>query len=148
MKKTKILMVCLGNICRSPLAEGVMRSKLPIDSFEVDSAGTANYHIGDAPDPRSIASGKKHGVDISMLRGRQFSITDFEAFDYIFVMDRSNYQHLIRLNKISFLGDALDKMTKAEIPDPYYGSEADFEKVYQLIDAACEKVAHKLTTNS
>ncbi len=155
MKKTKILMVCLGNICRSPLAEGVMRSKLPVDSFEVDSAGTANYHIGDAPDPRSIASGKKHGVDISMLRGRQFSITDFEAFDYIFVMDRSNYQHLIRLarnehdlNKISFLGDALGKMTKAEIPDPYYGSEADFEKVYQLIDAACEKVAHKLTTNS
>ena len=137
MKKTKILMVCLGNICRSPLAEGVMRSKLPVDSFEVDSAG------------------KKHGVDISMLKGRQFSITDFEAFDYIFVMDRSNYQHLIRLarnehdlNKISFLGDALGKVAKAEIPDPYYGSEADFEKVYQLIDAACDNVAHKLTTNS
>ena len=65
-------MVCLGNICRSPLAEGVMRSKLPSDNFEIDSAGTANYHVGDAPDDRSIASGKQHGIDISMLRGRQF----------------------------------------------------------------------------
>ena len=96
---------------------------------------------------------------LNLPKGTELYISDihgeFEAFDYIFVMDRSNYQHLIRLarnehdlNKISFLSDALDKMTKAEIPDPYYGSEADFEKVYQLIDAACEKVADKLTTNS
>jgi protein tyrosine phosphatase len=155
MNKTKILMVCLGNICRSPLAEGVMRSKLPADRFEVDSAGTANYHVGDAPDPRSIASGKKHGVDISALKGRQFATTDFNVFDYIFVMDRSNYQNLIKLaptsrelRKISFLADALGTMTKHEIPDPYYGEAADFEKVYQMIDTACNKVAEKLIPNS
>ena len=155
MTKTKILMVCLGNICRSPLAEGVMRSKLPSSYFEVDSAGTANYHIGDAPDDRSIASGKKHQVDISMLRGRQFSAQDFSLFDYIFVMDRSNYQNVIRLAKnekerakVHFLADALGGMAQREIPDPYYGTEADFENVYQLIDEACTKVAHKLSPNS
>lgn len=155
MKKTKILMVCLGNICRSPLAEGVMRSKLPADRFEVDSAGTANYHVGDAPDPRSVASGKKHGVDISELKGRQFSAADFAVFDYIFVMDRSNYKNLIKLastdrelQKISFLADALGTMEKHEIPDPYYGEAADFEKVYQMIDTACNKVAEKLISNN
>ncbi len=154
MDKTKILIVCLGNICRSPLAEGVLRSKLPSDRFEVDSAGTANYHIGDAPDSRSIASGKKHGVDISMLRGRQFTAYDFSVFDFIFVMDKSNYQNVIRLaqndhdlRKISFLADALGEIKKSEVPDPYYGKEADFEKVYQLINTACDQIAQKLISN-
>ena len=99
MKKTKILMVCLGNICRSPLEEGVLRSKLRADRFEVDSAGTSDYHIGTPPDERSIASAKKHGIDISILRGRQFTVNDFANFDYIFVRDKFNYKNIIKKDK-------------------------------------------------
>ena len=153
MKKTKILMVCLGNICRSPLAEGVLRSKLPADRFEVDSAGTSDYHIGTPPDERSIASAKKHGIDISILRGRQFTVNDFANFDYIFVMDKFNYKNIIKmarketeLRKVHFLADALNGMTRHESPDPYYGEEKDFENVYNLINDSCEKIAHKLTS--
>ena len=88
----KILMVCLGNICRSPLAEGILMSKLPKKSFFVDSAGTGNWHVGKQPDERSIAIAKKNGIDISHLRGKQFSTSDFETYDYIYVMDNSNYE--------------------------------------------------------
>ena len=145
-------MVCLGNICRSPLAEGVMRSKLPSDNFEVDSAGTANYHVGDTPDTRSIASGKKHGVDISMLRGCQFSAKDFALFDYIFVMDKSNYKNVIKLAKkeedkvkVSFLLDELGEPLQKELPDPYYGNMLDFQKVYNDILQACKVITEKLS---
>ena len=89
---TKILMVCLGNICRSPLAEGILKSKLPHDKFVVDSAGTAHYHIGNPPDKRSITVAKKYGIDISNLKGRQFGVHDFDEFDLIYVMDESNYK--------------------------------------------------------
>jgi protein-tyrosine phosphatase len=87
---TKILMVCLGNICRSPLAEGILKSKLPKEFFIIDSAGTANYHIGRSPDPRSVAVAREHGLNISKLRGRQFEVLDFDRFDFIYVMDKSN----------------------------------------------------------
>ena len=99
--KVKILMVCLGNICRSPLAHGILQSKLPSDKFYVDSAGTANYHVGDSPDHRSISVAKSNGIDISMQRGRQFQISDFDTFDFIFTMDHSNYQNLIKLRTFS-----------------------------------------------
>ena len=93
----KILMVCLGNICRSPLAEGILASKLPIDKFHVDSAGTGSWHIGRAPDNRSIATAKKNGLNIANQQGRQFQRSDFDAFDYIFVMDNHNYNDVIHL---------------------------------------------------
>lgn len=94
---TKILMVCLGNICRSPLAEGILKSKLPSDAFFVDSAGTANYHVGCTPDKRSIAVARKYGLNISNCSGRQFTVADFDTFDYIYVMDTSNYKHVLGL---------------------------------------------------
>ena len=92
-----ILMVCLGNICRSPLAHGILDSKLPSDQYYVDSAGTANYHQGEAPDPRSIAIANSYGIDISKQHARQFKVSDFDTFDYIFTMDDSNYQNVIDL---------------------------------------------------
>jgi len=95
----KILMVCLGNICRSPLAEGILTSKLPKNKFIVDSAGTGSYHIGKQPDPRSIATALQHGLDITNQKARQFSKRDFEDFDYIYVMDSSNYDDVIQLAK-------------------------------------------------
>ncbi len=144
-------MVCLGNICRSPLAEGVLRAKLDPKKFEVDSAGTSNYHIGAAPDHRSVEVARKNGIDISQLRGRQFSAQDFEVFDYIFVMDRSNYANVCSLatnekhrRKISYLLDALDGIYLREVPDPYYGDKNDFRAVFNMIDEACEKISLKL----
>jgi protein-tyrosine phosphatase len=106
----KILMVCLGNICRSPLAEGILKSKLPNNKFFVDSAGTANYHVDNPPDKRSIAIGNTYGIDISNLKGRQFSVSDFDTFDYIYVMDESNYNNVMSQardendkNKVKFI---------------------------------------------
>ena len=92
----KVLMVCLGNICRSPLAEGILQAKLP-KNYIVDSAGTANYHVGIAPDKRSVVTAKKFGVDISQQKCRQISKADFEIFDYIYVMDTSNYKNVMAI---------------------------------------------------
>lgn len=146
----KILMVCLGNICRSPLAEGVLRSKLP-DNFIVDSAGTANYHVGDSPDKRSILVAQKHGIDISQLRGRQFSLQDFKNFDLIYAMDNSNLKDIVNLAKNKsevekvklLMSEAINSKTEI-VPDPYYGEMEDFECAYQLIDEACEGIADRL----
>lgn len=149
--KTKILMVCLGNICRSPLAEGVMRSKLDETLFEVDSAGTSNYHLGVSPDPRSVEVARKNGIDISYLKGRQFVVDDFETFDYIFVMDKSNYKNVIQLaqnethkNKVSLLLDELGNYKGQELPDPYYGDKTQFGIVFAAVDKACKNIADKL----
>lgn len=97
--QTKILMVCLGNICRSPIAEGVLFSKLPEDKFIVTSAGTGNWHVDQQPDLRSIAVSKKNGIDISNQKCQQFQTSDFETFDYIYVMDSNNYNDVIKLAK-------------------------------------------------
>ena len=132
-------MVCLGNICRSPMAEGIMR-KLGEKKVEVDSAGTADYHIGFQPDKRMIATAKEHGVDISNLRARQFQSDDFDSFDLIFAMDSSNYRDIISLAK-----DDNDKqkvkmiLDNSNVPDPYYGGDEGFEHVYQLLHEACQK---------
>lgn len=147
----KILMVCLGNICRSPLAEGLLASKLPKDKFIVDSAGTGNYHIGKQPDSRSIATAKKNGLDITNQRGRQFSSKDFEEFDYIFAMDNSNYDDIISLaknetqkEKVDLILNHLFPGDNVDVPDPYYGLQNGFDMVYEMLDETCDILAKKL----
>ncbi len=150
---TKILMVCLGNICRSPLAEGILEAKVDPKHVIVDSAGTAGYHIGEPPDERSVQVAKKYGIDISGQRCRQFVIDDFSRFDRIYVMDHSNYQALVsqattayEKNKIKLLLEETD-LGVVEVPDPYYGGRDGFEKVYALINSACEAIARKISTD-
>ncbi len=150
----RILCVCLGNICRSPLAEGIFRAKakeLGYADFEVDSCGTANYHVGEAPDRRSVKKGKEYGIDISGLRGRQFSYTDFEDFDVIFVMDHSNLRNVLSLDregkyhhKVKLVLDESHPGSKLEVPDPYYGGEQGFEDVYRMLDIAANAFYEKL----
>lgn len=149
--KTKILMVCLGNICRSPLAEGILKSKLPEDTFYVDSAGTGDWHVGQKPDARSIAVAKKYGIDISGQRGRQISPSDLEEFDLIYVMDSSNKGNVLSLSteknqqlKIDLILNALFQNENVDVPDPYYGTETDFEHVFKLLNESCEIIAKKL----
>lgn len=151
MTPIRILMVCLGNICRSPLAEGIMRFHLPSTGYVVDSAGTANYHVGHAPDKRSIQVARNHGIDISTLRGRQFTTADFDRFDFIYVMDRSNLADVLRMArnqtdkaKVQLMLEAVLPGEQAEVPDPYYGELRDFEAVFHMLDQACAQVAHNL----
>lgn len=147
-------MVCLGNICRSPLAEGILKSKLPEDSFFVDSAGTSNYHIGEKPDKRSIAIARDYGIDINNQRGRQFTTIDFDRFDYIYAMDNSNYKNIIRLarnnqdkNKVKLILNESVPGENLDVPDPYYGGDAGFNNVYIMLDEACNIIANKLKNN-
>ncbi len=149
---TKVLMVCLGNICRSPLAEGIMKSKLTEDVSQVDSAGTAGYHIGNAPDPRSIAVARKNGLDISNQKCRKFSVEDFDRFDYIFVMDTSNFENVVKLarnpedmSKVSLIMDLVHPNENIEVPDPYYGGNSGFDYVYTMLDKACDSFVEKLS---
>lgn len=141
----KVLMVCLGNICRSPLAEGILKEKVSPVEVQVDSAGTAGYHIGNPPDPRSVEVAKQHGIDISMQRCRKFTPIDLIEFDLIYVMDRQNYADVAvlaesdeQLNKIRLLLD------NAEVPDPYYGGPQGFQQVFSMIDEACTRIAQSL----
>lgn len=147
----KILMVCLGNICRSPLAEGILASKLPKKKFIVDSAGTGSWHIGHSPDERSILTAKKNKLDISTQKGRQFTASDFDEFDYIYVMDNSNYLDVIELakneeqkQKVELILNSLFPGENVDVPDPYYGLQNGFDSVYKMLDEACEVVAEKL----
>lgn len=134
----KILMVCLGNICRSPMAEGIMR-KLGGNKVEVDSAGTADYHIGSQPDKRMIAKAFEHEINISNLSARQFQYNDFDSFDVIFAMDSSNYRNIISLTKDDSNKQKVKMMLEiGNIPDPYYGGHEGFEHVYQLLYGACQ----------
>lgn len=151
---TSILMVCLGNICRSPLAHGILESKLPKEQFYVDSAGTANYHVGDQPDHRSIAVAKTNGIDISQQRGRQFKVSDFDTFDYIFAMDQSNYNNIIDLArdssdiaKVKLLLEIDERIENKNVMDPYYGNLSDFEAVFQLLDRACDILSRQLQSD-
>jgi protein-tyrosine phosphatase len=144
----KILMVCLGNICRSPLAEGILQSKLDANFFSIDSAGTAAYHIGELPDQRSIAVAKKHGIDISNQKARKFDIKDFIEFDVIYAMDKENYQNICSLaknkterQKVKMILDEVNLSQNLSVPDPYYGGDDGFQNVYQLLDEACEKIS-------
>jgi protein-tyrosine phosphatase len=146
-------MVCLGNICRSPLADGILLRKIKEQSLDVivDSAGTANYHIGKAPDHRMIQTAAKHGTTLSFLRARQFTSKDFQNFDHILVMDQSNYDNVAKLahhsddlKKVEFFLQYLYPNQKAAVPDPYYGTLKDFEEVYQLVDKATDALIQKL----
>tara|TARA_R110002049_G_scaffold138450_5_gene298549 strand:+ start:219 stop:656 length:438 start_codon:yes stop_codon:yes gene_type:complete len=144
-------MVCLGNICRSPLAEGILKSKLS-NFFVVDSAGTANYHVGNSPDKRSIAVARKYGLDISNLKGRQFNISDFDTFDLIYVMDESNFKNVVKLarndgniSKVKMILNEVYPNQNYDVPDPYYGGDSGFENVYKMLDEACDKIAEDLT---
>ncbi len=146
-----VLMVCLGNICRSPLAEGVLKSKLDLEKFHIDSAGTAAYHIGKSPDARSIAVAKKYGVDIKSQKARLFIKSDFKLFDYIYVMDQSNYKNVLGLadtdmdrSKVRLILEEIAQSENLEVPDPYYGGKQGFEDVYQLLDKSCTVIADKL----
>ena len=140
-------MVCLGNICRSPVAEGIFRDKaqkLGLD-FLVDSAGTAAYHVGESPDNRMISTAASMGVDISSLRARQFSVSDYDEFDKIYAMDESNYQNMKNLarnskdlEKLDLLLNCKDSFINKSVPDPYYGGEDGFYQVFELLDEAIE----------
>lgn len=150
---TKILMVCLGNICRSPVAEGVMRQVATKHQLkvEVDSAGTASYHIGEHPDFRSIMNAAKNNLNISQLRARKFTVADFDRFDYIFVMDETNKENVLNIaqsasheSKVHYLTNFLFPDENIPVPDPYYGTEKDFQYVYDLCYKACEAIANHL----
>jgi protein-tyrosine phosphatase len=145
----KILMVCLGNICRSPLAEGILQSKVSSEIF-VDSAGTAAYHVGNLPDKRSIEVARKYGIDLTTQRARKFTVLDFDAFDVIYVMDESNYSHIISLSrskmnteKVKLILDETHPEKKLSVPDPYYGGNEGFENVYALLEEACDCIVKK-----
>lgn len=144
-------MVCLGNICRSPLAEGILQSKLPRDKFFVDSAGTGNWHVGQGPDKRSVLTAKNRGLDISCQVARQLNVADFEEFDHIYVMDTSNYRDVMKLApdtaakaKVKLMMDEIFPGQNVDVPDPYWSEQGGFEKVYDMLDEACTLVAQKL----
>ncbi|MEM9821182.1 MAG: low molecular weight protein-tyrosine-phosphatase [Bacteroidota bacterium] len=144
----KILMVCLGNICRSPLAEGILKHKIGTHGLDwtVDSAGTGSWHIGEAPDHRSIAVANLNGIDIRSQRSRQIQATDLDTFDLVFAMDGSNYNDIRRmatrpdqLEKIKLIMNMADPGRNQGVPDPYYGQDG-FGQVYEMLDRACEQI--------
>ena len=148
---TRVLMVCLGNICRSPLAEGILKSKVNTSNIFVDSAGTGNYHIGGLPDKRSIDVAQKYLIDITDQRCRQFSVEDFDKFDLIYVMDNSNKRDVLSLArnksdelKVNMILNELFPNENVDVPDPYTGGLNGFEQVFNMLDKACTKVAEKL----
>lgn len=144
----KILMVCLGNICRSPLAEGIMKTKLAENglNWEVDSAGTGYWHAGELPDPRSIAVARKYGIDITDQRARQIKSADFDDFDWILAMDKSNFRdiHNFRKNdrqkaKVATILSVAQPGNTGEVPDPYWDDQG-FEKVFTMLSEACDNI--------
>ncbi|MCO5258796.1 MAG: low molecular weight phosphotyrosine protein phosphatase [Crocinitomicaceae bacterium] len=149
----KILMVCLGNICRSPMADGLLRKKVNDEdlSVVVDSAGTSSYHIGEAPDNRMRETAKKLGCPIDELRARQFTVADFDQFDSIYAMDRSNYNNILKLSrteadaqKVKLILNELYPGENREVPDPYFGGEQGFVEVFNMLDQATDVIINKL----
>jgi protein-tyrosine phosphatase len=151
MKKMKILMVCLGNICRSPLAEGIMKHKIQAAGldWEVDSAGIGGWHAGELPDHRSIKMAAKNGIDITDQRARKLLNRDFDIFDYVFVMDDDNVSDVMGVAKtpqqkakIHKILNFADSDSQEIVPDPYY--DGRFQLVFNLLDGACDKILEKL----
>jgi protein-tyrosine phosphatase len=150
---TSILFVCLGNICRSPLAEGVFRHEAEAigvaDQYELDSAGCGGWHVGEPPDPRAIAVAARHGVAIGDQRGRKIAPDDFNCFDLILGLDRDNVAHLRQMkpnNSRARIGLYLEEMLgqNKTVPDPYYGGDADFEAVFALCERASRSLLNRL----
>ena len=145
---SKILMVCLGNICRSPLAEGILKAKTNHLDVVVDSAGTAAYHVGEQPDIRSIEIANKYGVDLTSQRARQFSVNDFDEFDKIYAMDSTNIISLARdekdRNKVDVILNESNPKSFQSVPDPYYGGENGFQDVYEMLEEASNIITQKL----
>jgi len=149
----KILFVCLGNICRSPLAEGILRQKFEERGIEgtIHSAGFEPYHEGQHPDPRSISTALKHDIDIRNKVARLFTVDDFDEYDKILVMDSMNYADVMRLArndadrmKVDYLLNTVNKGSDDEVPDPYYGGPSGFDKVYEMMDRACERIVNDM----
>ncbi|ELR80590.1 protein tyrosine phosphatase [Elizabethkingia anophelis R26] len=143
-------MVCLGNICRSPLAEGILKSKLP-NNYIVDSAGTIAMHEGEHPDKRSVKVAALHNIDISKQRSRPIQPKDLEYFDRIYCMDHNNLKDVSAMaknegqrQKISLILDVLHDNNNTEVPDPYWGNQQDFEDVFQLLNKACDIIKSQL----
>jgi protein-tyrosine phosphatase len=148
----KILMVCLGNICRSPLAEGILKEKIKSRglNWKVDSAGTGAWHIGEKPDRRSIAIARQHQIDLTDQRARQLKASDLENFDLLIGMDRSNYNNILKLStnaqqeeKVRLMMDFAYPNQGIEVPDPYYDRDG-FEEVYEMIDKATDALIEEL----
>ena len=144
-------MVCLGNICRSPLAEGILVHKTKQLDVKVDSAGTAAYHIGELPDKRSIEIADKYNIDLKNQRARQFSRADFDEFDIIYAMDVNNLAHLISLaetekerKKIRLILNEINPNVCESVPDPYYGGENGFQNTYNMLNEACDKIVQNI----
>ncbi len=153
----RVLMVCLGNICRSPMAEGVLRhlaSNRGID-LEIDSCGTAGYHIGSPPDRRAVSNMFDHGIDISDLRARQFTKADFSNFDFIVAMDTNNFDDIVALSnsdaqasKVKLMLNYSSPYENQAVPDPYYGGDEGFEEVYDLLLESCNAFLDQLETSA
>lgn len=161
MSKISVLFVCLGNICRSPAAEGVFRKKAAaanlLDSLEIDSAGTAAWHVGKSPDSRMTAAAKKRGYELSALRARQVEAEDFDNYDYIFAMDLENYDNLLDLTEerdkptsraaLSLYLDYATHFKEQEVPDPYYGGPEGFDHVLDLVEDAADGFIAEIQDN-
>ncbi|MGH1516289.1 low molecular weight protein-tyrosine-phosphatase [Chryseobacterium sp. JK1] len=146
----KILMVCLGNICRSPLAEGIMKTKLTED-FLIDSAGTISMHEGEHPDRRAVKTAANHTIDISQQKSRPITKDDFRTFDKIYCMDASVYKEVVsraenqeERQKVLLFLEAAGTHGNTDVPDPYWGGMEDFEKVYQLLDKGCDAIVTQI----
>ncbi|TVR86053.1 MAG: low molecular weight phosphotyrosine protein phosphatase [Saprospirales bacterium] len=151
----KILMVCLGNICRSPLAEGIMKEKVRENNLEwdVSSAGTSSYHIGESPDPRSVKMAESRGLDITDQRAMQFQRKHFEEYDLIYAMDRANLENIYNLatkesdrEKVKMIMEESSTREPEDIPDPYWNNQ--FTKVYDMLDDACEQIVLKYSNHN
>jgi protein-tyrosine phosphatase len=148
-------MVCLGNICRSPLAEGILKSKLFMADVVIDSAGTGTYHIAEKPDNRSIAIAEINGIDITKQRARKFMVKDFDEFDIIYVMDNANYRDVISIArnkediaKVKMILNEVFPDENLDVPDPYLGGDFGFKNVFKMLDEACEIIAKKIDPNA
>lgn len=153
----KILMVCLGNICRSPLAEGILKDKLMKQNLRVtvDSCGTSDYHSGDAADPRTIEIARKHHINLNDHRGKQFTSQHFGKYDRIYVMDRSNYNDVISLaknqadkEKVELILNVVNPGKNLDVPDPYYSGHDGFEKVFRMLDEACNVIVDNIRNST
>lgn len=153
-RRVRVLFVCLGNICRSPTAEGVFRTLVEKqghgDRIQVDSAGTHAYHIGSPPDARAQAAARQRGIDISGQRGRRVQREDFRAYDYVLAMDEDNYHHLATLcppgerHRLHFLMDFAPGLGQRDVPDPYYGGVDGFDNVLDMIETASEGLLSRI----